>query len=550
MKLRIDIHPKNEPFADCASSVEVIFTDLIGRQKQTRQYGLVELDTVFDWIANGEPVNLQNKYVKDFSLVTYRTRKNLGADTQILLTNFNATDAFFDIEHEVDFSFGLFDGTQATFNNVYFGNGPVSFYHAHFRTSNADFEACHFGAGLANFSYTTFECKTANFQNAIFFDGEVQFISSKFNDSKVNFKNIKFGQGNVDFHYSEFGNGHVSFEKSEFEGGNLNFKRVHFAESKVDFRRVSFGDGNIDFSETTFGVGRINFKSSKFGNGDINFENCISESDILFDSVEFGSGNLSFLNAKMVKLSMQLCHLNNYVDLRIQEAHKIDLSYTIVRDIIDMMPTEKSPVKLDLLVLTGMRNLGNIYIDFRLNKVKKLILSQPETTHRQKADQFLILKQTYQNTGRYADEDNAYIMYKRFELKADLEQAIAKNPWNAAWIYPSSFFKWLLFDKVGHYATDPLRVLFSGLIIYSTFSLVYLAFPGFTDGEIATGITELLELVAWKKSFYFSAITFFTVGYGDFYPLGLFRWIAAFEGYMGIFLMSYFTVAFVRKILR
>ena len=49
---------------------------------------------------------------------------------------------------------------------------------------------------------------------------------------------------------------------------------------------------------------------------------------------------------------------------------------------------------------------------------------------------------------------------------------------------------------------------------------------------------------------YFSAITFFTVGYGECSPLGLFKIIAPLEGGVGVFLMSYFTVAFVRKILR
>jgi hypothetical protein len=52
------------------------------------------------------------------------------------------------------------------------------------------------------------------------------------------------------------------------------------------------------------------------------------------------------------------------------------------------------------------------------------------------------------------------------------------------------------------------------------------------------------------QSFYHSAITFFTIGYGDVYPMGLSRIISGLEGFMGVFMMSYFTVAFVRKVLR
>jgi hypothetical protein len=52
-----------------------------------------------------------------------------------------------------------------------------------------------------------------------------------------------------------------------------------------------------------------------------------------------------------------------------------------------------------------------------------------------------------------------------------------------------------------------------------------------------------------ERSFYHSAITFLAIGYGDFYPSGHIRWLSATKGWVGLFQMSYFTVAFVRKIL-
>jgi hypothetical protein len=61
-------------------------------------------------------------------------------------------------------------------------------------------------------------------------------------------------------------------------------------------------------------------------------------------------------------------------------------------------------------------------------------------------------------------------------------------------------------------------------------------------------VDDQLSMVA--KSFYHSAVTFLTIGYGDHYPYGMVRWVSAIEGFVGLFLMSYFTVAFVRKILR
>jgi hypothetical protein len=70
----------------------------------------------------------------------------------------------------------------------------------------------------------------------------------------------------------------------------------------------------------------------------------------------------------------------------------------------------------------------------------------------------------------------------------------------------------------------------------------------FSKADIVSATPDQLSVVA--RSFYHSAITFFTIGYGDHYPHGAARIISSIEGFMGVFLMSYFTVAFVRKVLR
>jgi len=103
---------------------------------------------------------------------------------------------------------------------------------------------------------------------------------------------------------------------------------------------------------------------------------------------------------------------------------------------------------------------------------------------------------------------------------------------------------------MGLYATAPQRVIVSILVVYSLYSLSYALIMLMNIGIVeATGPSGAhLGLVA--KGFYFSVVTFFTIGYGDFAPDGFARIIAGTEGFMGVFMMSYFTVAFVRKILR
>lgn len=76
-------------------------------------------------------------------------------------------------------------------------------------------------------------------------------------------------------------------------------------------------------------------------------------------------------------------------------------------------------------------------------------------------------------------------------------------------------------------------------IVYFTitlgFALLYLLFeikgyPIVKDGVLLAGDGFLMKL---ESSFYFSAMTLFSVGYGDIYPLGIGRMIAVIEALIG-----------------
>ncbi len=551
MPSKAHINLIEEPLEDCSQHVVISITNEHGRSKEVRKLGVVSEVDVFEKIKSNECISLDNRYINDFSLARYRDWAGLPIDSDVTIHDFTATNAYFDLENEIDFSHGVFVGSLSDLSNAVFADGPLSFYHAKFNVDKVEFSSCHFGSGATNFQFAEFYTQHVGFDDVVFENGDIQFISSVFGDAKISFKGANFGDGKVDFHYSSFGNGNLTFDKAIFGGGEVSFKRVDFGDGKVDFKRVHFGNGLIDFSEADFKSGKTVFRSAVFGKGDVIFDEVVSESDFIFDNAEFGSGKLSFFGAKASKLSFQLCQFNNYVDLRVEKVRKIDLSYTIVRDIIDLMPTDKYRVEMEEMIFSGMRNLGNLYIDWRANKVLSLILSQEDSTQKQKSEQFLILKETYNSTGRYADEDKAYVWYKRFELKADLEHVLKKDPKSALWAYPTTFSKWLLFDKIGLYATEPVRVLFSVGVIYTFFSLVYLILPHFGDTYIDTGGGDVLaDMNEVAKAFYFSAITFLTIGYGEFYPVGIIRFFASIEGYVGVFLMGYFSVAFVRKVLR
>ena len=177
-----------------------------------------------------------------------------------------------------------------------------------------------------------------------------------------------------------------------------------------------------------------------------------------------------------------------------------------------------------------------------------MIYSQVESSHRDKAEQFRILKENFKNLGLYNDEDRAYVEFKRTESKAELAESLKKNRLNAIYQRPLYWFKLGLFDRAGLYATSPGRVLISMLGWFVVFSILYFLLMVYSSADIIASVDDQLSLI--ERAFYHSAITFLTIGYGDHYPFGFIRWVSSVEGFFGLFLMSYFTVAFVRKVLR
>jgi hypothetical protein len=407
-----------------------------------------------------------------------------------------------------------------------------------------------FGTGKKDFQYTDFGKGNKNFTNLEFNNGDVSFINTLFNDGDVSFKVARWGIGRVDFHYAKFGNGDKTFEQAEFGNGTINFRVVEFGTGKVNFNRTVFGNGEVSFEGSELLEGKFNFKKAVFGKGNLSFELAeFSDSDLAFDRTDFGYGIVSFYNSKFKSLSLNSCHLDHYTDIRLSYCKYIDLSNTIVRDIIDLKPYEFVE-DIETISFAGMRLIGRIYIDWNQNKVTQLIESQRDVTHRLKSEQYRSLKENFRVTGQYADEDDAYVEFKRHEAKADLEESLNANPLSALWMYPSHAFKMLVFDKAGLYATNPSRVIISMFAAYVFYSLVYVSMELYTNSILLETVSHNEVATAFGKAFYFSFVTYFTIGYGDFVPMGAMRWVAGLQAFTGLFLMSYFTVAFVRKILR
>lgn len=99
-----------------------------------------------------------------------------------------------------------------------------------------------------------------------------------------------------------------------------------------------------------------------------------------------------------------------------------------------------------------------------------------------------------------------------------------------------SFFDWLLWG----YGVKPHRIGFSALIVMLGFAMIY----NWLGNEISSNI----DLKSFIDYFYFSMITFTTLGYGDVYPkTTLLRILCGTEAFLGAFMMGLVVAGFSNK---
>lgn len=528
---------------------------------------------IYEAIGRGETVNLDECYLHGFSLTACRRFLIQDKNTVVKINGFSARNAVFETAFNIDLSYGEFNTDTFTVDGAIFIGKELTLHASTFNTEGLTFSNCFikvdrfdmvrtkFNTGEINFKNTIFDTGVKDFQdadfgtgdvvfvNTEFGDGDVSFINSRFNDGDVSFKVARFGQGKVDFHYAKFGQGNISFEQTEFGNGRTDFRTVEFGRGRTSFNRCVFGDGEVNFEGAEASSGKITLKRATFGNSVVNFDLYQGiDSELIFERSTFPS-DVSFRGALLKGLSLSECQFNSTLSLHVDTCDNLELIGCTFRDIVEFYTHGEAP-KVKILDLTGMRLLGIMYIDWEVNNLKALISNQKSTTWREKAEQFRILKENFNSTGQYDDEDEAYIEFKRNEAKAILTESLRKKKLSALWQLPSYGFKKLVFDWMGLYATSPLRVVLSNVVMIFAFAFIFTIVPYFADTHLTTiNPNDPFWTKFWTGAYY-TGITYFTVGYGEIVPVGILRLVADLTAFIGVFMMSYFTVAFVRKILR
>ena len=147
-------------------------------------------------------------------------------------------------------------------------------------------------------------------------------------------------------------------------------------------------------------------------------------------------------------------------------------------------------------------------------------------------DIYITLKNYFRKVGRYDLSGKYFIRECRVKGKID------KLNGNYHLYFANRFL-----DIFSEYGESPQRVLGWSVAIVGLFAFLYFISNAITP----EGLTHNPTLA---ESIYFSIVTFTTLGYGDFHPKPAFQLLAAFEAFIGMFIMAFFTITVARKIMR
>ncbi|MFO7864481.1 MAG: hypothetical protein R6U85_10805 [Salinivirgaceae bacterium] len=385
----------------------------------TVDYGLADIDDVYDEIEKTGRVILDEAYVRNFSLTAWRRLNLIPKNENVVIQEIQANNAFFDVYSCIDFSNITIRNGAAHFRESVFHGGDIDFSHSNFEHTNIDFSDILHRKGGINFDSVKNHKGQLIFKNAIFCTGDkkfqyahfidtpVDFTNCEFNDGNINmvdtrftgglsFKIARFGVGRIGFQFARFSGADVSFDRASFGIGDIDFRTTEFTDIKLNFNRSTAGEGSWDFSGAEFSNAKATFKKVLLGRGKVDFSDSVfRKTDLVFARAETQDALLNFENAVLSAADFSYCFFNRYLNFRIQYADKLDFTYAVVRDILDMhLPEHGKPVPV--IVFADMSLPGILYIDWHNNNVKNAIYRQGEsTTPSQKASQFLLIKENF-----------------------------------------------------------------------------------------------------------------------------------------------------------
>jgi len=350
--------------------------------------------------------------------------------------------------------------------------------------------------GNANFSGSTFQ-KRVGFIRATFKEG-VSFIGSTFEEEAF-FGNVTFKKM-ASFMVATF-EGYADFAKATFKGDALfneaNFEVEAYFGYATFKRRALFNEATFEGEEAYFGRATFeedaNFRAKSFIKDVIFKEISVLPGKKLNLKVENNKGTISFKRASLK---------NVYLDIDSDKDVLIDFTDALLMD---------TKIKKD--------------------QIENHILQEKMENFYEAQEIYLLLKNNFHSIGRYKDESWAFKKEKDMERKSNC--------------HFKTLHKWLwscFLNGIFGYGEQPSKVIVSAILVILLFASFFMI-SGISNVGIGFNTSN-----NFLDCFYFSTVTFTTLGYGDFRPLeGWGRILAGSEAFIGAFMMALFVYTFARR---
>jgi len=524
-------------------------------------------------LAKGE---LRNCYLKNVIASKKIEINTLDAEASFWDGNISFLQAKF-ADGGASFKYAQFGKGNVSFERSAFGKGEVLFVETQFGEGNVSFENANFGNGKVSFEKAHFEKGNIFFRGASISEGTVDFANTSYGEGDVIFDNVNFGTGNVNFTNADFGNGNVTFDFANFQGnvmfrssrfgkGDISFEKTKFNKGNISFIFTDFGDGDICFKATDFGESKVSFWNVKFGRGNLCFEvtKC-ANGEIGFTEIDFDKMRVSFesirheetrIYFRSIKFTEVFFSFSKFKSCEFEEVvfcnrvhfekssgqkiifNKCILENDLVLEDISEIVFQKNMLKnitkiknCHTISFPQTTNLGIIDLNWDELNLKNSFVGDDRT------QQLVLLKENYHNLGQYDWEDKAFVEYMRTKRKQEKS-------------YSKKIVNWFV-DTIGEYGTNPGRVAITMLLTWLAFGAVFeILFQNVFGIDFLGNTASNLINMHYGDGFYYSAITFLTMSYNIIPVHPAIKILAPIEGILGLFLMSYFTVALVRKTLR